>query len=69
MQCGGGQVPGSPIRLVLQRRGELAMRHRPFGKWCGVVDGRTNEGVGELEADPVYLDHAQLLGRREDLCV
>ena len=34
------------------------------GEGHGVVDGRTDEGMGELQAGPVYLNQAELLGRR-----
>jgi hypothetical protein len=33
----------------------------------GVVDGGADEGVGEEQAGPVYLDQAQLLGGHQDL--
>ena len=65
MQRRGGQVPGSPVWLVVQALGELAVRRGPLREGRGVVDGRTDEGMGELQAGPVYLDQAQLLGRRQ----
>ena len=45
--------------------GELAVRSGAPGEGRGVVDGGADEGMGEAQAGPVYLDQAQLLGRRE----
>jgi hypothetical protein len=56
MQGRGCQVPGSPVWLVVQGPGELAVRRGPLREGRGVVDGRTDEGMGELQAGPVYLD-------------
>src|SRR5207244_8847510 len=65
MQRPGCQVPGSPVWLVAQALGELTVRSGTAGEGRGVVDGRTDEGMGELRAGPVYLEQAQLLGRRQ----
>ena len=65
----GGQVPGLPVGLAVQGAGELAVRGGPAGEGRGVVDGRTDQGMGKLQAGPVYLDQAQLLGRHEGLCI
>ena len=64
VQGRGGQVPGSPVGLVVQGLGELAVRRGPLREGRGVVDGGADEGMGELQPGPVYLDQAQLLGRR-----
>ena len=69
LQGRGGQVPGAPVRLVVQGARELAVRSGAPSEGCGVVDGGTDQRVGEVQAGPVYLDQAQLLGRREDLRV
>jgi hypothetical protein len=37
MQCRSGQVPGSPVRLIMQRLGELAVRGGPLRERSGVV--------------------------------
>ena len=65
MQGRGGQVPGPPVWLVVQGLGELAVRRGPLREGRGVVDGGTDEGMGELQAGPVYPDQAELLGRRQ----
>jgi hypothetical protein len=39
MQCRGGQVPGSPVWLVVQGLGEPAVRRGPLRDGRGVVDG------------------------------
>ncbi len=65
IQGRGGQVPGSPVWLVVQGLGELAVRFGTLREGGGVVDSGTDEGMGELQAGPVNLDQAQLLGRRE----
>jgi hypothetical protein len=65
LQGRGGQVPCSPVGLVVQGLGELAVRCGPLCEGRGVVDGGTDKGMGELQAGPVYLDQAQLLGRRQ----
>ena len=67
MQCRGGQVPGSPVWLVMQGLGELAVRRGALRERRRVVDGGPDEGMGEMQARPVYLDQAQLLGRGEGL--
>ena len=64
-QRGGGQVPGSPVWLVVQAFGELAVRRGPLREGRGVVDGGADEGMGELQPSPVYLDQPELLGRRQ----
>ncbi len=65
LQGRGGQVPGPPVWLVVQGLGELAVRRGALREGRGVVDGGTDEGMGEPQAGPVYLDQAQLLGRRQ----
>ena len=65
MQRRGGQVPGSPVRLLVQGPGELPVRHGTLGKGRGVIDSGADQGMGELQAGPVHLDQAQLLGRRQ----
>ena len=61
------QVPGPPVGLVGQRPGELAVRRGPPRERRGVIDGGTDQGMRELQAGPVDLDQAQLLGRRQGL--
>ena len=61
----GGQVPGSPVRLVVQCARQLAVRSGAPGKGRGVVNGGADQGMGEPQPGPVYLDQAQLLGRHE----
>src|SRR6201999_1309287 len=39
MQGGGGQVPGSPVWLVTQSPGELAVRRGTLRERRGMVDG------------------------------
>jgi hypothetical protein len=58
-------VPGSPVGLVVQGVGELAVRRRALRKGRRVVDGGPDQRMGEPQAAPVYRDQAQLLGRRE----
>ena len=62
-----GQVPGSPVGLVVQGLGELTVRRGTLRERRGVVDGGTDQGMGEAQTGPVYLDQAQLLGRRQGL--
>jgi hypothetical protein len=69
LQGRGGQVPGPPTWLVVQGRGELAVRSGAPGEGRGVVDGGPDQGVGELQSGRVYLDQAQLLGRGEGPCI
>jgi hypothetical protein len=66
-QGGGGQVPGPPVRLVGQGARELAVRGGALRKRREVVDGGADEGMGEVEPGPIYVDQAQLLGRHENL--
>ena len=49
----------------MQGPGELAVRRGPLREGRGVVNGGTDERVGELQASPVHRDQAELLGRRE----
>ena len=65
LQGRGGQVPGSPVWLVVQGLGELAVRCGTLREGRGVVDGGADEGMGEAQPGPVYLDQAHLLGRHE----
>ena len=58
-------MPGSPVWLVVQGLGELAVRRGPLREGRGVVDGGADEGMGELQPGPVHLDQAQLLGWRQ----
>ena len=50
LQGRGGQVPGSPVWLVVQGPGELAVRRGTLREGRGVVDGGTDQGMGELQA-------------------
>ena len=65
VQGRGGQVPGPPVRLVVQGLGELAVCRGPLREGRGVVDGGADEGMRKAQPSPVYLDQAQLLGRHE----
>ncbi len=65
VQGRGGQVPGPPVRLVVQGVRELAVRSGAPGKGRGVIDGGTDQGMREAQPGPVYLDQAELLGRHE----
>ena len=65
LQGRGGQVPGSPVRLVVQGVRQLAVRSGAPGKGRGVVNGGADQGMREAQPGPVYLDQAQLLGRHE----
>ena len=65
LQGRGGQVPGPPVGLVMQRRGEPAVRSGTLREGRGVVDGRADERMGEAQPGLVYLDQTQLLGRGE----
>jgi hypothetical protein len=56
LQCRGGQVPGPPVRLVVQGPGELAVRCGTLRERRGVVDGGTDERMGEPQAGPVEGD-------------
>ena len=58
-------MPGPPVWLVVQGLGELAVRRGPLREGRGVVDGGTDEGMGEPQAGPVDRDQALPLGRRE----
>ncbi len=67
LQGRAGQVPGSPVWLVVQGARKLAVRGGAPRKGRGVVDRGADQGMGEAQAGPVDLDQAQLLGRREGL--
>src|ERR1700733_14576077 len=49
LQGGGGQVPRSPVGLVVEGLGELAVRGGSLREGGGVVDGGADEGMGELQ--------------------
>ena len=69
IQRGGSQVPGSPVWLVVQGLGKLAVRCGALREGRRVVNGGPDQRVGEMQASAVYRDHVQLLGRREGLRV
>ena len=69
LQRRGGQVPGSPVWLVVQGLGQFAVRCGTLRERRGVIDGRTDKRVGEVQASPVYRDQAELLGWGKGTCI
>jgi hypothetical protein len=63
VQGRGGQVPGSPVRLVVQRAREPPVRGGALREGRGVVDGGADEWVGEAQAGSVNLYQPDPLGR------
>ena len=55
-QCRGGQVPGVAVGLVAERVGDQQVRCGALGERRGMVDGRPDKRVGELQALDVQPD-------------